>query len=138
MNLSLLEREVWGSSVTLDSLSNFFLTNFESKGLVDVQPLKVEPTWNNNRSVEQSIYKRLGRFLISENLMSGPLTTKTWVEAGGLLYHLPIILPLEKKELKLAPPFRFNPSWQQEDEYRKIVMDTCSHLDDSSIDSYMK
>ena len=44
MNLSLSEREVWGSSMRMYSLSNFFLALFKSKGLLYVHPLKVETT----------------------------------------------------------------------------------------------
>ena len=65
LNLSLSEREILGSLVRLDSLRKNFVALFESKGLVDVQPLKLEPTWKNNKSGEQSIYKRMYRFLIS-------------------------------------------------------------------------
>ena len=65
INLSLSEREVWGSSERVDSLGNFFYALIDSKYLIDVQPLKLEPTWRNNRSGEQAIAKRLDRFLIS-------------------------------------------------------------------------
>ena len=44
LNLTISEREVWGKLARLDFLSNFFIYLFDLKGLVDVQPIKLEPT----------------------------------------------------------------------------------------------
>ena len=59
LNLTLFEKENSGKLARWDNLSPFFATLFESKELVDVQPLKLTPTWRNNRSGDQTISKRL-------------------------------------------------------------------------------
>ena len=117
MNLFLSEREIWAPTVRLNGLSNFFAALFNSKGWIDLQPLKMEPTWRNNRCGEKEIWKRMDRFLLSDNLLTRPLIEKYWVEVGGLSNHLPILLLMERQEHKTAPLFRFNPSWLQEKEY---------------------
>ena len=77
LNLTLSEKENWGKLAHRDNLSPFFTALFESKELVDVQPLKLTPTWRNNRSGDQAISKRLDRFLLSENLLFGSLIIRT-------------------------------------------------------------
>ena len=94
LNLTLLEKENWVATARQDSLSAFFVVMFDSKELVDLQPMKLTPTWRNNRCGEQAISKRLDIFLILENLLSGSLIVKTWAEVGGLSDHLPILLQL--------------------------------------------
>ena len=99
-------------------MSPFFTTFFESKELVDVQPLKLTPTWRNNRSRDHAISKRLDRFLVKENLLNENLTLKPAVEIGGNYDHRPIsllIIPLEKKP---PAPFKFNPLWLEDEQYR--------------------
>ena len=44
LNLTLTMGEVWGENAKKDALGNFFLDFFEKRKLVDVVPLKLEPT----------------------------------------------------------------------------------------------
>ena len=44
LNLTLTMGEVWGENSRKDALGNFFLDFFEKRKLVDVVPLKLEPT----------------------------------------------------------------------------------------------
>ena len=124
LNLTLSEKEKWGATTRQDSLSAFFAVMFDSKELVDLQPLKLTPTWRNNRCGEQAISKRLDKFFISKNLLSGCMIVKTWVEVGGLFDRLPILLRLQGPKRKPTALFKFNPSWIQEEDYRKLVVDS--------------
>ena len=49
LNITLSEKENWGATIRQDSLSSFFDALFESKELVDLQPMKLTPTRRNNR-----------------------------------------------------------------------------------------
>ena len=82
---------------------------FEQKGLVDLAPLKIMPTWRNKRSGEQAILKRLDMFLVSGNSISSNLILKASVETGGNSYHCPIVLSIKTLKLKLHAPFKFKP-----------------------------
>ena len=128
LNLTLSEKENWVSLARHDGLGFFFVALFESKELIDLQPLKLTPTWRNNRSGEQAISKRLDRFLLSENLLSGSLIVKTWVEVGSLSHHLPVLLRIQSPESKSVAPFKFNPAWLMEEDYRKLVGETWNLL----------
>ena len=79
--------------------------------------MKLTPIGWNNTCEEQAIPKSLDIFLISENLLSGPLIAKTWVKVGGLFDHFLILLWWQGHEQKSTAPFKFNPSWLQEEEY---------------------
>ena len=50
MNLTLSEKENRGITSRRDSLSSYFANLFESKELINIQPLNLTPTWRNNRS----------------------------------------------------------------------------------------
>ena len=110
LNLTISEEENWGNSSHGDGLSSFFANLFETKELVNIQPLKLTLTWRNNRSRDQAISKRLDRFLLSKNLLSGSLIIRTWVEVGGLSDLLPVLLQFQNLETKSTTPFKFNPS----------------------------
>ena len=49
LNLTLEVGEVWGENARKDALAPFFLNLFEKEKLVDMAPLKLEPTWRNKR-----------------------------------------------------------------------------------------
>ena len=69
MNFSLGEVEIWGPSARVDELSDFFHHRLSQVGVTDVSPIKLTPTWRNQRTGEDYVAKRLDRFLIAENLL---------------------------------------------------------------------
>jgi hypothetical protein len=56
--------------------------------MVDVKPSKLVLTWQNFRSIEEAISKRLDHFLVSESLLESHFLMKPWVGSGGLSDHL--------------------------------------------------
>ena len=103
LNLILTMGEVWGENPKQDALSAFFLYFFEKGNLVDVVPLKLEPTWRNNRGA-QSIFKILDHFMVVENILNGNLILRSTIETGGNFDHRPISLIVrvpDKKPLLL-------------------------------------
>ena len=48
-NLTLSNKEIWGKNVRGDALRPFFNHLFNHKGLIDLAPLKLVPTWRNER-----------------------------------------------------------------------------------------
>ena len=47
-NFSLGHNEVWGPHAQVDSLAGFFVQKLVEKGLLDIEPVKLKPTWRNN------------------------------------------------------------------------------------------
>ena len=62
LNLTLSLSKVWGAHMTQDLLCNYFNIFFESHKLVDIEPLKLVPTWRKFRNQKYAISKCLDRF----------------------------------------------------------------------------
>lgn len=77
---------------------------------MDLASSKLFPTWGNGRSGEESVAKWLYLFLILEGLMDVEWNIKSWVDVGGILNHMDIVLNLEFPEGKLTTPFKILPS----------------------------
>ena len=92
LNLTLTMGEVWGKNARQDALSPYFLDLFAKRNMVDVTPLKLEPTWRNKRGGDQAISKILDHFMVEENLLNGNLILKSIVETGGNSDHRPVSL----------------------------------------------
>ena len=76
--------------------------------------------------------------MLFENFLSGSLIFRTWVEVGGLLDHLPVLLQIQNIETKLTAPFKFNPAWLLEEYYRKLIGDTQRPLEANPNITFMK
>ena len=68
-NFSLGHNEVLGPHAQVDSLAGFFVQKLMEKGLLDIEPIKLKPTWRNNRCGDARVAKRLDRFLVSEQMV---------------------------------------------------------------------
>ena len=97
LNLTLHTSEIWGVKALRDSLSDYFISLFDSLGLVDVAPQVAGPTWRNGRTGIDGISKRLDRFLIASSLLPSLGSYKTWTKSLEILetetYSLIILSP---------------------------------------------
>jgi hypothetical protein len=57
LNFSLGASEVWGPRSSLDPLVDYFTHFLESFGLLDVESVKLQPTWRNMRVGEARVAK---------------------------------------------------------------------------------
>jgi exonuclease III len=138
LNFTLSQNEVWGISARTDPLGPFLQSLLEAHGLVDVQPTKLVPTWRNNRKQEAAVAKRLDRFLVSDSLMIGPIRIRSWVETGGTSDHRPVVLSLDPPEIKPPTPFKFNPAWLEEEDYKIMFQSVWTPLVNSQSRSFMQ
>eukprot|EP00253_Pinus_taeda_P027771 PITA_27771 len=127
LNFSIGNAEAWGPSAREDPLSDFFSNTLQSHNLIDVNLIKVKPTRRNRRTGEGRVAKRLDRFLISEDLISGIPMFRQWVGEGGNSDHFPILLEFKNPPPKLASPFKFNAAWLQEESFNILFRDTWRH-----------
>eukprot|EP01018_Ginkgo_biloba_P032610 Gb_14068 [translate_table: standard] len=114
LNLTLHRGEIWGSSATQDRLADFFLDKFESVGWVDVEPIKVKPTWTNNTLGEDGVSKRLDRFLVHFELLGRVERYRSWVDSYRCSYHFPIYFEIGFSDPKPRAPYKYNPCWSEE------------------------
>ena len=59
------------------------------------------------------------------------------MEIGGLSDHWPITLYVTNSEERLPPPFKFNPVWLENKEYREMVNINSKILEVQSSESHM-
>jgi hypothetical protein len=55
--------------VRVDHLADFFANRLEACGLVDVEPLKLQPMWSNNRAGREIVLKCLDRFMVHNSIL---------------------------------------------------------------------
>eukprot|EP00253_Pinus_taeda_P001601 PITA_01601 len=132
LNFSLGRAEAWGPSAREDSLTDFFQNLLTANKLIDVNLIKLKPTWRNRRVGEARVAKRLDRFLINEDLSTMIPIFQQWVEEGGPSDHSPIYLDLSKSPPKPPTPFKFNASWLQESSSNMLFKETWIHSDSRS------
>eukprot|EP00253_Pinus_taeda_P014847 PITA_14847 len=135
LNFSIENAEAWGPSAREDPLSDFFTNTLLSHNLIDVNLIKVKPTWRNRGIGEGRVAKRLDRFLISEDLISNIPMFRQWVGEGGNSDHFPILLEFQKPPPKPASPFKFNAAWLQEESFNILFRDTWRHPGSSPSES---
>jgi hypothetical protein len=112
---------LWGKSVRIDHIKDFFKDRLESYGLVDVAPKKIVLTWTINRVGGATIHKRLDRFVVHNSLLLQVPRYKSWVDLIRVLDHFPIMLELELDETRPSTPFNFNPRWVKEEAFINLV-----------------
>jgi hypothetical protein len=94
LNFTTSYREVWGVHFREDSLQPYFSQLIQEEGLVDVEPIKLIPTWRNGRGGEDYIAKRLDRYLISEDLAHSGLRYRYLVCNLKIYDHMSVTLQL--------------------------------------------
>jgi hypothetical protein len=70
LNFTLSLREVWGVHPMEEKKSDFFLCFLEKERLVDIEPVKLSPTWRNFRTGDEEVAKILDLFLVSKSLLN--------------------------------------------------------------------
>jgi hypothetical protein len=72
LNFSMRKDEIWEGVSFHDPLANYFLNKAEV-GLLDVELVKLIPTWRNMRLGEDRVAKEINHFLIFEAKMNDRL-----------------------------------------------------------------
>jgi hypothetical protein len=121
LNFTTSSREMWGAHSRVDPLHPFFRQLLLGEGLVDVEPLKLIPTWRNGRGGLDYIAKRLDRFLISEELLMSGIRYRSWVCNTKISDHMPVILHVENDIRKVSYPFKFNSVWLEDPYFVELV-----------------
>lgn len=122
LNFSLGSSEIWGPEAIPDPLAKFFTNYLVQKDLIDLNPIKLNPTWRNRWVGEERIAKRLERFLIGDLIACSPIfQARQWVDWGGELDHNPIILEIQQDSHKPPSPFKFNANWISNPDFGDLV-----------------
>lgn len=121
LNFSLGFSESWGHHAQIDPLTDTLTSLLEDHRWIDIPSARLQYTWSNNRNGEQSLSRRLDRFLVKEPLYNVLPRIRQWVGTGGLSDHRPIFLEVENSSQKIKSPFKFNASWLLDPSYILLV-----------------
>ena len=81
LNFSLGSSKIWSPKAILDPLAEYFINFMVQKDLIDLNPIKLNPTWRNRRVGEERVAKRLDRFLIGDSITCSPIfQARQWVD----------------------------------------------------------
>jgi len=117
LNFSLGAAEVWGPRSTPDPFTVYFTHYLDNLGLLDLLPVKLQPTWRNLRTSDSRVAKHLDRFLLSEDMVDSLGLAHQWVASGGELDHNMIVLELRGNTRRTPNPFKFFKGWLKYLEY---------------------
>ena len=92
------------------------------KGLLDIEPVKLKPTWRNNRCGDARVAKRIDRFLVAEQLVDSFFLARQWVGSGGHSDHFPIFFEIKKGPNNPPSPLKFNKCWLQEESFKNLFL----------------
>jgi hypothetical protein len=59
----------------------------------------------------------------------------SWIEYGGDLNHMIVLIQITKEDPKPSSPFKFNHYWLEEDEFVNLVKKEWKHFDVSQRES---
>ena len=90
--------------------------------MLDIEPLKLKPTWRNNRCAEDRIAMRIDHFLVAEQIVDRPLQIRQWVGCGGASDHFPIFLDLNIGPKQPPSPLKFNSTWLKDDSFKALIL----------------
>lgn len=105
----------------IDLISNVFVHLLEDHHWIDIPSTEIQHTWKKNYTGNQSLARRLDRFLIKEAFHAQHSRSRQRVGNGGISNHQPIFLELDDTSLKIIAPFKFNSTWLKEPSYIKLV-----------------
>ena len=78
----------------MDPLEKYFVHLLHDSQFMDLDPIKLKPTWANKITGDNIIAKCIDRFLIAERLLNKNIMIRKWVDLGGEYDHLPIFLEI--------------------------------------------
>lgn len=121
LNFSFERAEIWGQVARVNPLTNFFIQRLEDNGLLDVESIKLQPTWRKKWVGAKRNAKRLDKFIISKGILNDYFGIREWIGSGGDSDHFHIFLEMSKVGNKPPSPFKYNPSWLEEKEFVTLL-----------------
>ena len=89
---------------------------------MDIEPVKIKPTWHKNRCGDGRVAKRLHRFLIFELMLDQQHYMRQWAGCGGRSDHLPIFLEYMNGPVKPPSPLKFNKTWLKDESFQELIL----------------
>eukprot|EP00253_Pinus_taeda_P024733 PITA_24733 len=132
LNVTLSPDECWGNCRKRDILSDRLRMEFINRKLVDVKPDQLKPTWENGRTGQAYIAKRIDRFFIKASM----------IEKWGMPYssianefssdHKPITLEWRELQYRREYSFKFNRIYLEDKSFNDVITNKWMELKGSA------
>jgi exonuclease III len=124
LNVTLTMTEKKGGSIVRDPAREWVEDIMSDWELEDVKPTKGKYTWSNKRAGQGHIAARMDRFLVHNTFILLGLTLSFSILPHSVSDHKPIMLYISHDK-NLGPiPFRFSPTWLQDESFHDLVTKT--------------
>lgn len=127
-NVTLNSDETWGNRRKKNPLADRIKYELLSRNLVEINPPKMLPTWENGRSGKAFIAKRLYRFILHASIIDRLGMPFTSIGNVFILNHRPILLNWREKGFRKGYSFKFNRSCLEDPEFNDIIVKTWKNL----------
>eukprot|EP00253_Pinus_taeda_P002292 PITA_02292 len=121
LNVTLSPDECWGNCRKSDSLSDKLRLGFLSRNLVDVKPDHMKPTWENGRTGQAHIAKRIDRFLIKASVIEKWGMPFSSIANEYSSDHRPIVLEWRELQYRREYYFKFNGIFLEDKSFNDVI-----------------
>eukprot|EP00253_Pinus_taeda_P014782 PITA_14782 len=128
LNFTLCSDECLGKCRKRDPLADLIKMELLNRNLVDIAPTKMMPTWDNSRSGEAYIAKRIDRFIIHASVIDKMGMPFSFIGITFSSDHRPIVLSWREKGFRVGYPFKFNRTWLEIPEFNAIISKSWKEL----------
>ena len=121
MNVIRNVEEKFGGNYHADSSRDKLESIIQSHNLIDIPLSNGKYTWSNKRSGSHNIKERLDRYLLQEGIAASFQSIKSHLIHASASDHKPVILNLDKGR-NLGPlPFKYNKTWDLQEDFRTLI-----------------
>lgn len=135
LNCTLTREEVWARGKKHDPLAGLINGAFLHHNMIDVYPQIMGRTWDNGRTRNSYLAKRLDRFLLNDKLMDHMGRQISNIVHCFTSDHRPISLQWGKRKFRKGFPFKFNKVWLEDAKFNDLVKkswSSCLPMENSS------
>lgn len=137
LNMTLSSDECWGIYRTKDPPADRLKKEFLNSNLVDIVPIKLMPTWDNSRTREAYIAKRIDRFILHSSIIDKMGMLVSSIGNNFTSDHRPIFLGWRGNGFRLGYSFKFNKIQLEDPKFNEIITNKWKELLKSDLSPFM-
>eukprot|EP00253_Pinus_taeda_P026277 PITA_26277 len=123
MNFTLCPDEVWGGGRKMDPISDFLRSQLLRWNFIDVAPSSLTHTWQNGRTNDAYIAKRIDRVILQSDIIDTMGMPVFSIGNDTISDHRAIYIQWRQHFLRRHYPFKFDHSFLNDSVFNHIVSD---------------
>eukprot|EP00253_Pinus_taeda_P010868 PITA_10868 len=121
MNFTLGPDEVWGVGREMDPISDFIKARLLQWNLIDIAPSTLSHTWENGRTGDSYIAKRLDRVIMHADIINSFGHPSLSIGFDTISDHRPIFFQWRQKTFDQHFPFKFDHTFMEDPAFIHMV-----------------